>query len=39
MIGFFGGVVAGEWFLTFGRGDPEQVDGVELDDMEEMNEK
>lgn len=38
MIGFFGGVVASKWFLRLGKGDPEH-DGVELDNMEEMNEK
>lgn len=36
MIGFFG---VGEWFLGFGRSYPEHADGVELDDMREMNEK
>lgn len=42
MIGFFGGVVTGEWLPTFRKNYPAYMDGVELDELEvleEMSEK
>lgn len=35
MVGFFGGVVVGEWLLGYRRSYPEYIDGVELEDMKE----